>query len=121
VAQALVIHERFLRENILQKILGLSPREIPPLHVGEFGIGRGGLKHPNLWSGAATPAEEKALAQQIARGHEGLLRYLALREGRTAQSAVLWVTGTHYDIFGWGSPKYAIPEAAAVIRDGLRR
>jgi hypothetical protein len=115
VAQALVRHEADFRKNILQGILKIDARKVPPLHVGEFGIGRGGLKHPNLWSGAATPAEEKDLALQIARGHEGLVRYLALTEGRTAGSAVLWVTGWHYDIFGWMSPGYAIPAAAAAI------
>jgi hypothetical protein len=119
VAQALVAHEKALRKDILQGALGLGARDIPPLHIGEFGVGRGGLKHPNLWSGPATPEQEKALAKEIARGQEGLFRYLALAEGRTAQSAVLWVTGTHYDIFGWGNPAHAIPEAAAVIRAGL--
>jgi hypothetical protein len=109
VAQALVRHEADFRKNILQGILKIDARKVPPLHVGEFGIGRGGLKHPNLWSGAATPAEEKDLALQIARGHEGLVRYLALTEGRTAGSAVLWVTGWHYDISA----------AAAAIEAGL--
>jgi len=119
VAQALVLHEADFRKKILQQMLGLDARKIPPLHIGEFGIGRGGLKHPNLWSGDATPVEEQELARQIARGHEGLVRYLALPEGRTAGSAVLWVTGWHYDIFGWMSPKYAIPGAAAAIEAGL--
>jgi hypothetical protein len=120
VADALVKHERDFRTNILQSALGLRAVEVPPLHVGEFGVGRGGLKHPNLWAGDATPAQEKTLASQIARGHEGLLRYLAAGKGRTAQSGVLWVTGPHYDIFGWGKPTYAIPEAAAAIKAGLR-
>lgn len=120
IAQALVLHEKNFRRQILVGALGLRPTEIPPLHIGEYGIGRGGLRHPNLWAGDATPAQEKELAQQIARGQEGLLRYLALPDGRTVQSAVLWVTGPHYDIFGWGNQKYAIPEAAAAIRAGLR-
>jgi hypothetical protein len=119
VAQALVKHEADFRAHILQGVLGIDAKKIPPLHIGEFGIGRGGLKHPNLWSGAATPGQEKELALQIARGHEGLVRYLALTEGRTAHSAVLWVTGWHYDIFGWMSPAYAIPAAAAAIEAGL--
>jgi hypothetical protein len=119
VAQALVRHERDFRHDILGKALGLAPSEIPPLHIGEFGVGRGGLKHPNLYDGDATPAGEKALAQQIARGHEGLVRYLALPAGRTARSAILWVTGEHYDIFGWQSPTHAIPQAAAAIEAGL--
>jgi hypothetical protein len=121
VMQALVLHEKNFREQILQAALGLREREIPPLHIGEFGIGRGGLKHPNLWSGDATAEQEKELAQEIARGHEGLIRYLALTEGRTADSVILWVTGAHYDIFGWENPRFANPEAVAAIRAGLRR
>jgi hypothetical protein len=121
VAQALVLHEKNFREQILGKELGLRPREVPPLHIGEFGVGRGGLKHPNLWSGDATPEQEMALAREIARGHEGLVRYLALPEGRAVESAVLWVTGPHYDIFGWESRKYANPEAVAALKPALRR
>jgi hypothetical protein len=120
VAQALQKHEADFRREILTGDLGLRAQQIPPLHIGEFGIGRGGLAHPNLWSGAASPAEEKQLAAEIARGHEGLLRYLSLPAGqRAASSAVLWVTGAHYDIFGWMSPAYSNPAAAAVIRAGL--
>jgi hypothetical protein len=119
VAKALVLHEQTFKSRILVGALGLRPSEIPPLHIGEYGVGRGGLRHPNLWAGDATPAEEKALAAEIARGHEGLLRYLALPEGRSARSAVLWVMGPHYDIFGWETPKHAVPEAAAAIRAGL--
>jgi len=115
-----VLHEKNFRRQILVGALGLRPAEIPPLHIGEYGVGRGGLRHPNLWAGDATPAQEKELAHEIARGHEGLLRYLALPDGRTVKSAVLWVTGPHYDVFGWGDPKYAIPEAAAAIEAGLR-
>jgi len=121
VADALVIAEQSFRHDILETALGLHGREIPPLHIDEFGIGRGGLKHPNLWAGDATPAEEKELALEVARGQEGLLRYLARPGGRTAQSAILWITGAHYDIFGWERPQYANPEAAAAIRAALRR
>jgi hypothetical protein len=123
VAEALLRHEGDFRRDILGKRLGLNERAIPPLHIGEFGVGRGGLKHPNLWSGAATPAQEQELARQIARGHEGLVRYLsaAFDGRRTARSAVLWVTGAHYDIFGWMSPAYAVPAAAAAIEAGLAR
>ena len=119
IAQALVDHEKKFREEILGAALGLKPKAIPPLSIGEFGVGRGGLQHPNLWAGDATPAEEKELAREIARGHEGFLRYLALPEGRTVRSAVLWVTGPHYDIFGWENAKYGNPEAAAAIKGAL--
>jgi hypothetical protein len=121
VADALALAEKNFRHEILETALGLRAKEIPPLHIGEFGVGRGGLKHPNLWSGDATPAQEKELALEIARGHEGLLRYLARSDGHTAQSAILWVTGAHYDIFGWERPQYANPEAIAAIKAALKR
>ena len=119
VSQALLQHEKDFQQNILIGALGLKAKEIPPLHIGEFGIGRGGLRHPNLWAGAATAEQEKQLAREIARGHEGLLRYLAVPEGRTAKSAVLWVLGKYYDVFGWENPKYGNPEAAAAIKGAL--
>jgi hypothetical protein len=119
VSQALLQHEKDFRRNILIGALGLKDKEIPPLHIGEFGVGRGGLRHPNLWAGAATAEQEKQLAREIARGHEGLLRYLAMPEGRTVKSAVLWVLGQHYDVFGWENPKYGNPEAAAAIKGAL--
>jgi hypothetical protein len=121
VAMALRRHERAFRQDILQGALGLRPAQIPPLHVGEFGVGSGGLKHPNLWGGSRTPEQELALQAEIARGHEGLVLYLSGTEGRTVGSAVLWVTGTHFDIFGWGKPSYAVPAAAAAIRGYLQR
>jgi hypothetical protein len=119
ISQALLRHEKDFRQNILIGALGLKDKEIPPLHIGEFGVGRGGLRHPNLWAGAATAEQEKQLAREIARGHEGLLRYLALPEGRTVKSAVLWVLGQHYDIFGWEKAAYGNPEAAAAIKGAL--
>jgi len=119
ISQALLQHEKDFRQNILIGALGLKDKEIPPLHIGEFGIGRGGLRHPNLWAGAATAEQEKQLAREIARGHEGLLRYLALPSGRTVKSAVLWVLGQHYDIFGWEKAAYGNPEAAAAIKGAL--
>jgi hypothetical protein len=120
VAAALRAHERNFRRDILQGALGINPAKIPPLHVGEFGVGSGGLRHPNLWGPLGTPEQERDRAQQIARGHEGLVRYLSQPAGRTVRSAVLWVTGTHFDIFGWRNPAWAIPAASAAIRGYLK-
>jgi hypothetical protein len=121
VAEALRRHERNFRQDILVKALGLKPAQIPPFHVGEFGVGVGGLRHPNLWGPLGTAEQEKQRSAEIARGHEGLVRYLSQPEGRTARSAVLWVTGTHYDIFGWRNPAFAIPAASSVIQEYLKR
>jgi hypothetical protein len=119
VARALVQHEADFRTNILGRALGLAPQQIPPLHIGEFGVGRGGLRHPNLYGGATTPEQDRVVAAEVTRGHEGLLRYLALAQGRTARSAVLWVTGSYYDVFGWGNARYGVPAAAKVLQAGL--
>jgi hypothetical protein len=119
VARALVMHETRFRKEILQGALGVPAAHIPPLHIGEFGIGRGGLRHPNLWAGDTTPAQEQQLAQEIARGHEGFLKYMALSSGRTARTGLLWVTGRHYDVFGWERRDYGNPEAEAAIRAAL--
>jgi hypothetical protein len=121
ISDALLLAERNFRHDILEGALGLRAKEIPPLHIGEFGVGRGGLKHPNLWSGDASAAQETALAHEIALGHAGLLAYLARQDGRTAGSAVLWITGRHYDIFGWEKPSYANPEAIAAIKAALHK
>jgi hypothetical protein len=120
VAQALRTHERNFRDQILIGALGLRAAQLPPFHVGEFGVGVGGLRHPNVWGPVGTPEQEQRRAQEIARGHEGLVRYLAQDEGRLARSAVLWVTGTHYDIFGWRNPAWAIPAASAAIEGYLK-
>ena len=82
-------------------------------------MGRGGLRHPNLWEGAATAEETAALHQEIALGHRGLLAYLRGEKGRTARSAVLWLTGRYYDIFGWMNKDDAVPEAADAVTAGL--
>jgi len=119
VAAALVKHDINTHEEILGKLLGLKPDEVPPFNIGEFGVGRGGLRHPNLWEGAATPAEDEALRKEIVIGHLGLLQYLRSGNGRTAGSATLWLTGHYYDLFGWMNPADAVPEAAAAIEASL--
>ena len=62
VAEALRRHERNFRQDILVKALGMQPAQIPPFHVGEFGVGVGGLRHPNLWGPLGTPEQEKQRA-----------------------------------------------------------
>lgn len=119
VAAALRLHERDFERDILVGELGLRPDKIPPLHLGEFGVGTGGLIHPNLWSGALTPEQDRELRREIARADAGLLRYLSEDEGRLGQSAALWTLGRYYDVFGWSDPADAVPEAAAVLR-GIR-
>ncbi|PIU20649.1 MAG: hypothetical protein COT18_01200 [Elusimicrobia bacterium CG08_land_8_20_14_0_20_59_10] len=119
IAAALRKHDSDLREKVLVKLLKLKPSELPPFHIGEFGVGRGGLRHPNLWEGAATDEENAAIHRQIALGHRGFLEYLRVAQGRTAKSGVLWLTGRYYDIFGWLNAGDAVPGAAASVEAAL--
>ena len=122
VADALIAHERTLREDILEDLLGIALADQPALHVGEFGIGRGGLRHPNVWEGDANADEERSLLEQSAIGHRGLVAY-AQRDvaptlsGRQARSVILWMSGGRYDIFGWQRSEWGNPAAAAVYRE----
>ncbi len=118
VDAALKLHERRFRDRILIGALGLSPAQIPPLELHEFGIGRGGLRHPNVWGDKLPGAQQQALDAQISVGLSGLLRYLS-DPGRRARLVVLWNTGPDYDLFGWEDPSYGVPDAARILKEGL--
>src|SRR5579883_2082052 len=119
VDAALLGHETRLRETILQGRLGLAPSRIPPLELGEFGIGLGGLRHPNVWGDKPGGDREAALEKEIAAGLSGLLAYRA-DPRRQAALIVLWNTGPLYDVFGWEKSDYGVPSAAALLTAGLR-
>jgi hypothetical protein len=120
IAQALVRHEKKFRRDILEDRLGIRPADQPPLDIGEFGVGSGGLKRPNAWSEPGTAEFEAKLSTEIALGMAGMALYLGRDQGRTVQSAVLWTIGPHYDIFGLGDPRYAQPAAQAEVRAYLK-
>lgn len=109
VASALARHEADFLRDILVERLGLVEGELPPLHIGEFGIGIGGLAHPNLWAGELDEEGRRELRRAVIVGHEGLLAFVG-RAGIRARSAVLWVTGGTYDVFGWMDPSSRIEE-----------
>lgn len=104
VARVLRWHERHLREHILQQRLGLRRSELPVLHFGEFGIGRGGLRHPNLWQNQPLSTQGKAQLKRERRlAMQALALFLADRvQGQRdyVQSVTLWVTGADYDVLG---------------------
>lgn len=108
-----------------QGLLHIDPDEIPPIHIGEFGVGTGGLRHPNTWGGSPTGEEQKFLAGQVVRAYEGLAVYLgnasvSAEEGAPPPlGASLWVTGPQFDVWGWEQQKYALPEAQAVAKKYL--
>lgn len=120
VAEALLRHERAFRRDILERHLGLDAEEVPPIHIGEFGIGVGGLAHPNLWQGDTNEEEQRELRRAVIRGHAGLLAYLDESE-TTVHSAVLWVTGGTYDVFGWMKDAWEIPEISELYATFLAR
>lgn len=92
---------------------------------GEFGIGTGGLRHPNTWGGDPTGEEAKFLDGQMVRGYEGLAVYLgnatvSAEEGvPRAPTASLWITGPRFDVWGWEQQKYANPAAQVVAKGYL--
>ena len=90
------------------------------MNIGEFGIGRGGLRRPNLWYGDASEKQRQKIRHEVALGMQGLVKYLGVKKDRSVQSAVLWVTGGYYDIFGWMDPSSINPEAVEAIRSGAR-
>ena len=121
IADALVAHERTL-ETIFTHELGIAPAELKPLHIGEFGIGSGGLAHPNLWDGHPQGQAERRLEAEIELGFRGLVTYLQRpmgAAGRHARTAVLWTTGRYFDIFGWVDRSNALPRAASVVSAAL--
>lgn len=118
VAAALRHHEDFLVREVLVRRLGLRERQVPALHFDEFGIGSGGLRHPNLWEGEPNDKTWPQLERQIALGHAGLVAFL--RGPRRTRSAILWVTGFYFDVFGWQKARNAIPAAAATLQSFLR-
>lgn len=122
IADALMRHERAFVRDILVAQLGLAATRIPVLHVGEFGIGSGGLAHPNLWDGRPEGDAARRLAIESEQGFRGLIAYLArpqAPDGRRCRTAVLWTTGRHFDIFGWMDKSNAVPGAARVVSAAL--
>lgn len=101
VASALRRHEHDLRHEVLERQLDIPVTQQPAFHLGEFGIGRGGLRHPNVWSGSINGEQAQRLRSEIIIGMQGLVQYLRQPGGREAQTAVLWVLGQYYDFFGW--------------------
>jgi hypothetical protein len=118
VSEAFAIHEKNFKKQVLESQLGLKADEIPPIEIGEFGVGTGGLRAPNQWAGELDASKEQALDAEIALGDEGLIKHL--ESGKGPRTASLWTLGKHYDIFGWENPAYAIPAAAEEVRAYLK-
>lgn len=118
VRDALLEHESNYINEVLIKTCGMKKEEIPPFHLGEFGIGILGIKAPNVWDRAAwekagkasqipSDADQKKQAEAAIKG-----AILYMKDSRTvARSVMLWLGGKPYDIFplnsyseGWNNP-----------------
>jgi hypothetical protein len=99
----------------------MKKEEIPPFHLGEFGIGILGIKAPNVWDRSAwekagkaseipSDADQKKQAEVAIKG-----AILYMKDSRTvAKSMMLWLGGKPYDLFplnsyseGWSNPAAA--------------
>ena len=49
VSRALSHHENNFIEEVLINELGIDRKDIPVLHIGEYGMGWRGLVAPNVW------------------------------------------------------------------------
>ncbi len=98
VANAILFYHKRFREVILRNHLQVRNSSTIPINIGEFGIGVGGLKHPNYWEGRKINKSEQTI------GIKGLLRALTLfrnifNEGNL--NATIWTIGPTYDVFGF--------------------
>ena len=133
VRDALLTHEQNFLQKVLIGKLGIAPEEIPPFHLGEYGMGIKGLTAPNVWDRTAWTDAELA-TYKVQQEHakvalEGLMLYMQ-DERSVAKSLSLWISGAPYDVInfypgmnvgdaGHGYPGKAAynAEAAQVLKD----
>ncbi len=117
VAEAILFHHQRFRKLILDKHLKVKNFATIPLHIGEFGIGVGGLKHPNYWEGRKIDKVEQAI------GFAGLLKFLKKCKDMPNEknlNATIWTVGTAYDVFGFSYPEGLNEAVVNQIRQFLR-
>lgn len=135
VCEALLTHEQNFLQKVLIGKLGIAPDEIPPFHLGEYGMGIKGLTAPNVWDRTAWQDSELATYEAQQRHAEiamaGLMLYMS-DERSVAQSLALWISGAPYDVINFypgmntGDAGHGYPgksaynaNAAAVLKDYL--
>lgn len=111
VADAIAFYQKRFRDLVLDEHLNVRGSGTLPLHIGEFGVGVGGLAHPNYWEGR----EVDKRAQEI--GIAGLLEYL--RRSGDGMTATLWTVGPAYDVFADTADAGRNEAAARRIHDYL--
>ena len=107
VRDALLYHEQnFINESLIAEC-GMSASDIPPLHVGEYGMGIRGLIAPNVWNRAAWDEAGTAnllLSDDVQKLHaetaiKGLILYVD--DPRSVMNSLLiWLGGKPYDVLG---------------------
>ena len=104
VRDALLTHEQNFIQKILIGKLGIAPDEIPPLHLGEYGMGIKGLTAPNVWDRTAWTDNELATLEAQRKHMEiaikGLLMYMQ-DERSVAKTLALWISGAPYDFINF--------------------
>lgn len=117
VAKAILFYHQRFRKLILKEYLQLENWSSIPVHIGEFGIGVGGLKHPNYWEGR----EIDKKGQEI--GFLGFLKALDNFKkipGEKGLNATIWTIGPAYDIFGLFYPSSLNESVVKFIKEYLR-
>ncbi|MGN1133071.1 MAG: X2-like carbohydrate binding domain-containing protein, partial [Oscillospiraceae bacterium] len=104
VRDALLTHEQNFLQKVLMGKLGLQPDEIPPFHIGEYGMGIKGLSAPNVWNRTDWSESELATYETQQKHAEIALKGLMLYmndERTVAKSLSLWVSGAPYDVLNF--------------------
>lgn len=137
VRDALLLHEKNFLNEVLGIELNISKNDIPPLQIGEYGMGIRGLAAPNVWDKAEWVEAGNSNALISYNEHQihaktaidGLLLYM--QDSRSvANSFQIWMSGAPYDIlelnptFSSGDAKHGYPgyssfnnEAASALKN----
>ncbi len=105
VRDALLLHEDNFFTEILGTELGIAEADLPPFHIGEYGMGIRGHAAPNVWDREAWIAagRESALIgyeehqEEAKTAVDGLILYMKDSSSR-ANSFLMWMSGAPYDI-----------------------
>ncbi|MDO5126057.1 MAG: hypothetical protein Q4D35_06765, partial [Ruminococcus sp.] len=104
VRDALLTHEQNFLQKVLIGKLGIAPEDIPPMSIGEYGMGIKGLTAPNVWETDNWDASElvtyEAQKKHVEIAIKGLLLYMQ-DERTVAKSLTIWISGAPYDFLNF--------------------
>ena len=120
VAKAILFYHQRFRKLILGEHLKVKNFRTLPVNIGEFGIGVGGLKHPNYWEGNKL---DKSAQDVGIRGLLEALRKFKEIDNEKYLDATIWTVGPKYDIFGLfhseGVNKAAITQIKKFLKEQI--